>query len=923
MRLLPIALAALTLHASAAAQSFVNFESATVHPIRVSADGTRLFVVNPQDDRLSVYSLADASNPVLLRDISVGLEPVSVAPRTNDEVWVVNNLSDSVSIVSVREGRVIATLQVKDEPADVVFAGSPERAFVTAAASDEVHVFDVATRTLVQTLAIFGKDPKALAVHGSSVYVLVHRSGNGTTVIPETQAPPPPPPTNRNLPAPPQTSIIVAADDPTWFPSVVEFTLPDNDLYEIHADTLATLRVVPALGTILFDLAVHPMTGEVFVANTEARNLVRFENVLAGHAIDSRVTIVGTGPAPGVTAVDLNPSVDYGTLPNAAAMAVALAEPTALALDAANDLLYVAAQGTDRIAVLDTAGAILARIEVGNTPGATVDTRAKRGPRGLALHPTQPRLYVFNRLSHSLSIIDTVSRAVLSERALTGDPNDPDIALGRRFLYDAKLSGNGTQSCAACHVDGDTDGLSWDLGLPGGEMAPAPTGQPFPFNIGLTSFHPMKGPMVTQTLRGLNALDPFHWRGEKPDLASFNGSFAGILAGSLLPEPDLSLFVDWMSSTAFPPNPNRNLDDTLKTEPPLANQADGFLAYILNVGGAGSCATCHNLPSGSNTFVIAANLLQEDQQMKVPQLRNMYRKLGMREGPGQSKSGFGYIHDGALENLLAFLTQPVFNPWPNETKDDIVEFLLAFPTGMAPAVGFQVQLDASNASDNGNLSGIALLEAQAGAGSLDVVVKGTLDGVPRGFVFDTGSGTYSSDTAGIGPFSSTDLRNLALAGTGAWTFTGTPPGAGQRIGIDRDLDGVLDGADGLTVAPPLVAGCNGQTLLFGNREPRVDTPDFALVLAGAPASSTGFLLAFPAPEIVNLGGPFLLLVSPPSPIALPSGSFSSDAEGFAFAELPIPNDASLAGRTFYAHAVFRDGCGGVSRSNVVGFTIQP
>ena len=53
----------------------------------------------------------------------MGIEPVSINPRTRDEAWVVNQESDSVSIVSVSEGIVIDTICCKDEPSDVVFAG--------------------------------------------------------------------------------------------------------------------------------------------------------------------------------------------------------------------------------------------------------------------------------------------------------------------------------------------------------------------------------------------------------------------------------------------------------------------------------------------------------------------------------------------------------------------------------------------------------------------------------------------------------------------------------------------------------------------------------------------------------------------------------------------------------------------------------
>ena len=227
-----------------------------------------------------------------------------------------------------------------------------------------------------------------------------------------------------------------------------------------------------------------------------------------------------------------------------------------------------------------------------------------------------------------------------------------------------------------------------------------------------------------------------------------------------------------MESAVFPPNPNRNLDDTLKSEPAGANQAAGLTAY-LDSDGQTACAACHELPTGTDGRVIQAATLQEAQQMKVPQLRNMYRRLGMREGPGESKSGFGYTHDGALPNLLAFLTQPVFNPWPDETKDDIVEFLLAFPTGMAPAVGYQVTVDATNVEDPAVQADVLLLQEQAEAGKLDLVAKGTFDEVPRGLLYNPDTNRYEADAEDLGPFTVLELRDQVLAGTAVLTLTGT------------------------------------------------------------------------------------------------------------------------------------------------------
>src|SRR5436305_10030916 len=164
--------------------SYVNFEGKQTSPIRLSADGTRLFAVNTPDARLSVFDVSQPSNPRLIAEIPVGVEPVSVNPRNNDEIWVVNEVSDSISIVSVSQRLVTDTIYVKDEPADVVFAGG--KAFVTAARKNTIAVFDATTHSLVTNISLLGESPRALAVSvtGAKVYAAFALSGHHTTIIP-------------------------------------------------------------------------------------------------------------------------------------------------------------------------------------------------------------------------------------------------------------------------------------------------------------------------------------------------------------------------------------------------------------------------------------------------------------------------------------------------------------------------------------------------------------------------------------------------------------------------------------------------------------------------------------------------------------------------------------------------------------------
>ena len=83
-----------------AAASYVNFESGQVRPIALSADGARLFAVNTPDGRLEIFDVT-VGGLQKRQSVPVGIDPVAVAVRSATEVWVVNHLSDSVSIVDV------------------------------------------------------------------------------------------------------------------------------------------------------------------------------------------------------------------------------------------------------------------------------------------------------------------------------------------------------------------------------------------------------------------------------------------------------------------------------------------------------------------------------------------------------------------------------------------------------------------------------------------------------------------------------------------------------------------------------------------------------------------------------------------------------------------------------------------------------
>src|ERR1700747_1190444 len=108
--------------AAPAAPSYTLFETGPVRPIALSPSGHTLFVCNIPDARLEVFGVT-GKGLVHRGAVPVGLEPVAVAARSDDEAWVVNHLSDSVSVVRLHDskhghqiGQVVQTLLVGDEP---------------------------------------------------------------------------------------------------------------------------------------------------------------------------------------------------------------------------------------------------------------------------------------------------------------------------------------------------------------------------------------------------------------------------------------------------------------------------------------------------------------------------------------------------------------------------------------------------------------------------------------------------------------------------------------------------------------------------------------------------------------------------------------------------------------------------------------
>ncbi len=900
---------------SASPPSYTLFESGQVRPLAISPDRRHLFATNTPDNRLEIFRIR-AGGLLHVASIPVGLEPVAVAVRSNREVWVVNHLSDSVSVVELEEqggeisGEVERTLLVGDEPRDLVFAGpGRKRAFITAAhrgqnlpfdpqlttpgvGRADVWVFDAENLgssvggSPLTIVTLFTDTPRALAVtpDGSRVYAAGFHSGNRTTIVAEATLPDgfgpdgaAGPTTNFEGRPAPEIGAIVRWNGSHWVDTLgrprdayVRFSLPDKDVFAIDAMSHPPRQLSgPAgsfqgVGTILYTMAVNPASGKIYVANTEANNLDRFEgpgtfagHSLRGHLHESRITVLTPGAGGAAVAPrHLNKHLDFSHCcapsPNAES-AKSLAFPQGMAVTANGKTLYVAALGSDEVGVFSTA-------ELENdtfVPSAASHIAVSGGgPTGLVLDEERGQLYVLTRFDDGISVLDTRSR-VETAHVLMHNPEPSTVVAGRRFLYDARLSSShGDSACASCHVFGDFDSLAWDLGNPDERVTDNPgpfisellnlvTGQPME-----PIFHPMKGPMATQSLRGMANHGSMHWRGDRtggndapstqPDggtfderaaFARFNGAFPDLLGrSSVLTQAEIKAFTDFVLQISYPPNPNRRIDNVLTPDQDVGRQLFDTVncgipsAPELN-GAVLTCASCHTIDPNANPSSSAPGLFGSSgltsfdfspQLFKAPHLRNLYQKVGMFGNPenpgflggdngfkGDQVRGFGFLNDGNVDTVFRFVhgisfsevaNGPGSNSIPEGPAGEIQRrqleaFILAFPTNLAPAVGQQVTLRGSG-SQASALARIETLRQRAEAGECELIAKATLDD-ELGFLY-VGSGRYATDRRALPPLPGSALRALAETGR-AVTYTCVPPGSGTRLGVDRDGDGAWDG----------------------------------------------------------------------------------------------------------------------------------
>lgn len=407
--------------------------------IALSPDEQTLYVLAPDEDALVVFEIAARRSrrvqfgPMPTADVRGRFAP-AFQPRSfslsadGARVAVALERSGEVALVRASDGAITARRRVCARPISAAFFEGESSLVVATCAADEVVLSLDASSLEERGRARVSSLPWGLVVDPRRALAHVsHLHGPGTTT----------------LRLAPTLSIASARDVPEVAPR-------------------AHRTLAHGKPRSLYDLALHPTTGALWVAHElhgddTPQPALDFESTV--FAAVSVLPIDASTPSETL-------SIDARLAGQDGAFGDVISGPRAVQFSADGSLAFVVAQASEDVLVIDVAR----RVQVG-----LLRPLEGHWPQGIALTRDGARAFVDLRNTGNVASLelrrDGEGRVSLARRATLielreVDPMPAELRLGQRVFFtandtDVPVTTNRWMACASCHPEGTTNRITW------------------------------------------------------------------------------------------------------------------------------------------------------------------------------------------------------------------------------------------------------------------------------------------------------------------------------------------------------------------------------------------------------------------------------------------------------------------------------
>ncbi len=567
-----------------AAQLFAAQVDRSPQQIAVDPSGRWLFTANRTANSVSQI---DATTGRIEREIPVGAGPVSVAVSPDGkQVYSANRLDDTLSVIDVATGKAVQTIRVANQPCDLVVARDGTL-YVACLGKDEAIQVIVPGKWNIQATIIVDENPRRL---------LLSEDGK---------------------------RLFVTCDsyDTTRWLDVIDLQagkVVDRIALRMSSNLRGMAEVAPNV------LVVAHLNPNPFTPLTQVQQGWVNTNGLSFVFLDK--------PEPRQVMLLLDQFTSY------------YANPSDIVVTPDRKSAFISCSGVDEVVVVDLVKAMKL---IQQTPAPKRQDLRRRlslsrsfltatipvgtNPHGLARSPDGEKIYVANHLGNSVSVIDAATRQVTHTIDVGSAPSVTPLRRGEILFNSASICFQRQFSCASCHPEGHTTGLSWDLEDDG-----------------------LGNPKNIRSFRGVEGTAPFRWQGEAAEIGpnECGPTVSGAMRGQPLSPADLDALAQYVRRMPTVPNPHRGPQGRIS---PAALRGKSIFED------RAGCVECHDsdrFTTGERAAVglgdgrpdsieLPGGETIEPDEFDIPQL------LGVWDSRP-------YLHDGRAKSLLEIFTK--FNP---------------------------------------------------------------------------------------------------------------------------------------------------------------------------------------------------------------------------------------------------------------------